>query len=365
MKREYYGNLDTIRCLAAFFVVAYHWLPASKTNPYLGEIGVDIFFVLSGFLITEILLRSKKQAEGDRSLRFKFLQSFYVKRALRIFPIYFIFVTFFFLLNDPALGFDWLYVFTYTTNFLLFFKRIWIHPISHTWSLSVEEQFYIIWPFLILFARKAWQIYLILSVIVVSWVFIAFASSGNPFFFMLPVSCMSTLGIGALLAYLKNSRENSFVWTKRYFLPATLVGILVFVLLSGSANFITRHIVLGTTAFAFIGYAVTSESRFFNKVFSNRITSYLGRISYGIYLYHVPTPWLVRNLNGTEDKIVLHIPKLLPVFHNGYVILLENLVVLLTLSTLSWYLVERPIKSAKKILPSYKIPALSLYKRPE
>src|ERR1700749_4021803 len=173
LKKQYYSNLDTLRFIAAFFVVGLHWLPFLNRHPF-GKAGVDIFFVLSGFLITEILFKSKQETADRPSLKIHAIKTFYVKRALRIFPIYYLVVILFFIWNQPPIGGDWVYLFTYTTNFLIYFKDHLIDPLSHLWSLAVEEQFYIVWPFFIFFINKKWYPHLIFIVLITSLLFVLF-----------------------------------------------------------------------------------------------------------------------------------------------------------------------------------------------
>ena len=107
-RKTYYKNLDTIRFIAAFFVIIYHWFPQKIGDFPLAKIGVDIFFVLSGFLITEILLNEKVKQKNKSTI----LIAFYIKRSIRIFPIYFLFLLFFYYYNYPDLGKNWIYFFT-------------------------------------------------------------------------------------------------------------------------------------------------------------------------------------------------------------------------------------------------------------
>ncbi|HLI94187.1 MAG TPA: acyltransferase [Puia sp.] len=362
-KKLYYTNLDTIRCFAAFFVVVYHWFPGKMTDSPLAKIGVDVFFVLSGFLISEILFKARDEAGDNPLLKGRAIGVFYMKRALRIFPIYYLLVSFFFWMNQPPLGGNWTYVFTYTTNFLIYWKQAWIYPLSHLWSLGVEEQFYIVWPFFIFFLPNKRLLQLIVFVLAVSVLFILIDEPRNPFFFVLPFSCMTTLGAGALLAYIKLRRGEAFRKFARYTLPVTVAAAASLVFWK-RFNFITLHLVVAVMAFSLIWYAITSRSRVFNTVFSNPVTSYLGKISYGIYLYHHPIPWLVRSLNGTETAVVRHLPVFLPAFRNGYAILAENLAVLLIVASLSWFLIEKPLNSLKARLGKRDQAGLSLAATP-
>src|SRR5687767_573593 len=150
-ERPYYTGLDGLRGLAILLILGYHnfsFVPVFKH----AWLGVDLFFALSGFLITDILLKSRKSEN--------YLRNFYARRVLRIFPLYYLSLFIFFaLLPDSMLlpessGYydankHWFWV--YLQNWLFIFKTP--DPttfLNHYWSLAVEEQFYIIWPFLLL-----------------------------------------------------------------------------------------------------------------------------------------------------------------------------------------------------------------------
>jgi peptidoglycan/LPS O-acetylase OafA/YrhL len=356
-KKEYYKNLDTVRCFAAISVIVYHWLPDLLGAFPLAKFGVDLFFVLSGFLITEILLRSKRRigasgpgtgslgagngTAGNRTIG-SVLKSFYIKRSLRIFPIYYLLIGLLFLCHVPAVVDNWPYLVTYTSNFHMFLTRKWMPPVSHLWSLAVEEQFYIVWPFLILLIRGKWLSFLIGGVILLSLAFVLLSPAKDEFFFMLPFTCISTLGAGALLAYIKNETAGILEKIGRWSLPAALASGIVFCIWYASFSFFIWHILIAFFSFCLIAYCITSSNRGFNRAFSNPVTSYLGKISYGLYLYHNPIPSLVRGANARIGRMLGHS------FEAGQgILLLESLVVLLAATGISWFFFEKPINSLK------------------
>ena len=146
--------LDGLRAVAILLVLLAHWsqthgFPATGAMVTLfrqGAIGVDIFFVLSGFLITVLLMRELDETQTVS------LREFYLRRGLRIMPAFATFVLVIFALT--SLGFvslhpgEWLSVLTYTVNWVSPEHRSW--EVGHLWSLSIEEHFYLIWPFLLL-----------------------------------------------------------------------------------------------------------------------------------------------------------------------------------------------------------------------
>ena len=153
--RQYYPALDGLRGLAILLVIFLHNF-GFMNYFFFGWLGVDLFFVLSGFLITDILLNSLGKPN--------FLKNFYLRRIFRIFPLYYL-VLVICLLIIPRIGSlhlntqyytenqGWLW--SYLQNWLFIFKEPYGDKILlHTWSLAVEEQFYLVWPLIILLIRK-------------------------------------------------------------------------------------------------------------------------------------------------------------------------------------------------------------------
>ena len=154
-KRPHYPALDGLRGLAILLVVFYHNFDFINYSVF-GWIGVDLFFVLSGYLITTILVSTVNSPN--------YLRNFFLKRVLRIFPLYYL-CLFIFLIIFPLVGLyqqemkfyidhQWWFWF-YLQNWLLSFRFPTVgNFLNHFWSLGVEEQFYLVWPFIILWLRK-------------------------------------------------------------------------------------------------------------------------------------------------------------------------------------------------------------------
>src|SRR6185369_11926154 len=155
-----------------FFVIADHWGPDFKehTIPYIfksifiqkGEFGVNMFFVLSGFLITSILLNEKVKNTGKQ--HFTIIKNFFVRRVLRIFPIYYLVILLCCLFGYQFVIDNIAYFVTYTSN-LLPYRSGQSNVLSHTWSLAVEEQFYIVWPWLIILINRKFIKYILWAAI--------------------------------------------------------------------------------------------------------------------------------------------------------------------------------------------------------
>jgi peptidoglycan/LPS O-acetylase OafA/YrhL len=157
---EHIPQLDLLRAIAVTLVIISHWLPGSHVlNRYTpnGMLGVVIFFVLSGYLITRILLSLRVKSRQGLLLKGKAVRNFYVRRALRIVPLYFAVLGIVTALDVGSFRENWAWHWTYLSNIYFYF-----HPgdISgyHIWTLSVEEQFYLVWPLIILFMPRRYLV---------------------------------------------------------------------------------------------------------------------------------------------------------------------------------------------------------------
>jgi len=154
-ENTYFPQLDGIRTLAVLMVIVSHWYRGSDLPLlyYGGAMGVGLFFVLSGFLITHILLGQQARfQEGGSEVKSAILKTFYIRRTLRIFPIYYLYVAALLMLGTGQAREIWAWLITYTYNFQLFLTNHWHSGyVEHLWSLAIEEQYYLIWPALLLF----------------------------------------------------------------------------------------------------------------------------------------------------------------------------------------------------------------------
>jgi peptidoglycan/LPS O-acetylase OafA/YrhL len=163
MSFQYFKALDGVRGIAILLVILFHYGLLGC-----GWIGVQLFFVLSGYLITSILLKERKTSLSN------YLKRFYWRRSLRIFPLYYLYLlvilgAYLSLKIPPAFADQWPYLFTYTYNVRHILPNYDGSPLLiHLWSLSVEEQFYLIWPALVfVFAARRFKPLLLGIVVVV------------------------------------------------------------------------------------------------------------------------------------------------------------------------------------------------------
>lgn len=330
-------QLDALRAIAAFGVILYHFLPefSSSKLPY-GWIGVDIFFVISGFLITAILLE-QKGVTGNNLLVIK---NFVIRRALRLFPIYYLLIFIFHLLQHFGNLWTWdagnsIYYYTYTTNILFFFEGMAGKQLNHVWTLSIEEQFYLFWPWIVVFVPNRAVILSLVFVILGSLIYKSVSGIEN--IRMLTFSHFDTLGGGALIAFLlKEKKESVLLFINRFKGIIILCGI--FILLASEwyllPEIIISSVVLVLAMSLVIGchYGFSGLS---GKIFSNSVLIYLGKISYGLYLFHKPVPYFLKLFLTPENS-------------NSYYFLLISVVITIVVAHLSYKIIESPFLALKK-----------------
>jgi peptidoglycan/LPS O-acetylase OafA/YrhL len=313
-KRIYFENLDVIRFISAFMIVIVHaygaWtgyygqigILSSGTYKELSaggkyvdtfihnfNIGVDIFFLLSGFLITYILLEEKKKYKNIS------IGNFIVRRSLRIWPLYF------FLIGITPFLVQW--VGANTPNYLanLFFlgnfdtirTEAWTYPFGHFWSICVEEHFYLIWPFIIYLVPKKHLISTIAIIIVSSILFRIYCvqTMAHPWFSLyLNTLCkVDVLVIGALGAYFYS--EKPFIFKLNRLVRVSLFALLILSLsIESMLNWDTMFLA-AFRKFFYLGFFILLLMDYnFNPTFKHllpkkSIIHYFGKISFGIYMY--------------------------------------------------------------------------------
>jgi len=353
--------LDGLRALAITGVLVSHFLP--RTNicrdvAHWGRLGVVLFFVLSGFLITSILLRAREET-GPVDFRetFGVLRRFYTRRFLRIFPIYYFSIAAL-ALFDGNMRKDIWWHFTYTSNFLMAYVNSVAVYAEHLWSLSVEEQFYLIWPWLVLFLprRLMPRLFWGLVIVAISYKFVGCVlGTGWVALSRLIYGNTDSLAIGGLLAFYRETGSSSrleytfLVKTGIRFALPCFIALQFFRYAAGEAAFRSESLYVGfndffaSIVFVALISSVTSNSKtFLTVLLSFKPVRYIGKVSYGIYLYHL---FLRHGIQVITDWF--HLP--LPPEGLSRFALYTALSVLV--AVVSWELVERPLNSMKKAHP--------------
>jgi len=349
IKHKY--GLDALRAIASLIVVFGHiegikasnkianWLPIIPS----GYLGVILFFVISGFLITSLLLQEEV---SNKSINIK---KFYLRRILRIWPLYYL------ILFISVILFDYRpeahTIFLYLTIFPNIARSLnydyWLVS-PQIWSIGVEEQFYLVWPWLIKFIKS--RLLAVLIIIAVGYTFLphvilyiinksSLANSNIPkiigkIYYTTKFNCMA---MGGIFAYLIHHNKK-IIQIIRHKYIATLLIFVPFVLWFFNINFFYFTAEVYAILFCFLIVNITHKKHYF---FDNKITFFLGKISYGIYMYHCIV-------------ILLLFKWLLPLFENkqdyyANILLYVSAIFFTVLTaTLSYYTIERYFLTLKR-----------------
>jgi peptidoglycan/LPS O-acetylase OafA/YrhL len=355
--RTYMPQLDGLRAFAVVLVIISHWFSKDHfLNRFTdnGALGVTLFFVLSGYLITAILLRNKESIERGSSLK-NALKTFYIRRSLRIFPIYYLLIILLLIFNVAAIQKSFSWHFFYLSNFYLWHIGQFPGSLSHFWSLAVEEQFYMFWPALIFLVPRSKLVVAFAGFILFATVFrVMFYSPPNHMGrFLMPAS-LDSFCIGGLLAY---GQQYGTSWYKKLdqnfssVILATTVIFIAYIVVDYKLNSPAKDYLLLGAYFLIIsvlfGLIIMRCSKGINNKFvgsflNNRFIIYLGKISYGLYLFHNFIPYFYN----------IPLPKFLSPA-SLYIVQIIRLVALIGLSSLSWLFIEKPILRLKERF-SYK-----------
>ena len=333
-------QLDAIRGLAVLVVFVHNTdiypslhLGLIKTN---GWMGVDLFFVLSGFLITGILLDTKR-TDG-------YFKNFYARRCLRIWPLYYSALLFMFVVlphvrpSQAEMVFSarsspwWAYPLC-RQNFIVPIPTMATGLLGVTWSLAVEEQFYLVWPLIVRLCSESQLRKIALGVICLS-PFLRFYLSLHKVVIYSNTFCrLDGLMAGAFLALI--IRSSRFLPSK-YLAGAWITVFVSATLALGLDALHLRWIVfsfVSLAAVAFVYLALFSKQRFLQAVLTNRLLVYIGTISYGIYVL---------------EKIPLDVIKALHLEKYPLAAFLFTALATFTLAALSWNFLEKPFLRLKR-----------------
>jgi peptidoglycan/LPS O-acetylase OafA/YrhL len=338
-KKRYFPNLNGIRCIAALLVVFHHLEQAKHAfgidNLYditiikhAGRLGVGLFFVLSGFLITYLLLEEKGRF-GDVDAK-----KFYLRRVFRIWPIYFLIIILSFfvfphidllyfpganekLAHDVAPRLALLLLVLPNYAFVLYDLPYWC---AQTWSIGVEEQFYYLWPWIIKYPKKSGRIVFLFLLVTVAVLLCGTylldktdeekISAITTFLGQFRIQTMALGGLCAYLVYTQKTKFLNIIFRKDIQVVVyTLLAILFF-----SGIHFTGFLELYALFFSFFVLNVSCNP---NTIISleNKVMSYLGKISYGLYIYHVFVIVFIINalriytpqITGTGYHVLLYI----------------------------------------------------------
>jgi len=306
---------------------------------HLGATGVRLFLVLSGYFITASLRRARDRMDVGELSAGKTIGAFYWRRFLRIGPAYFVFAAIALLLNLGAIRHNWPWVFTGTVNWMIAWKNQWPLTISHLWSICVQEQFYLLWPLLILLLPRRWMLSAIIAV--------AFAGIGfrigcvifsAPIIarWVLPFGSLDSLAAGAALGWCGGRLRASRGGWLLALLCLSMLTVAA-VLRNSDPTKLKSVLVEPLEAGAFVILVARTATGFDGNIarfLSNAGLVFAGRISYGLYIYHILVAMVFDRWLPSQMRFLITIPSLRLVVFG---------IVTLFIATLSWRLLEQPI----------------------
>jgi peptidoglycan/LPS O-acetylase OafA/YrhL len=281
--KVHYPTLDGLRGVAVLSVILYHVL---HFRP--GWMGVDLFFVLSGFLITSILIDTKKTTG--------YFRNFYIKRVLRIFPLYYgTLVIFFlpFLINhsDTIIGRALPY-FGYVQNISFTISGKWpvdsLSPLNHFWSLAIEEQFYIFFPLLIYFVRDRslpviCATLVLLTIACRCWFYFGLKNDIGCYVFTF---CRVD---GLLIGALANLYARNFKSLRIEYVVLLLVPVITIAIINMDFTnplYLTIGFTINALFFALLLLLGLSQNTYIARLLNNPVLRHFGKYSYGLYVFH-------------------------------------------------------------------------------
>jgi peptidoglycan/LPS O-acetylase OafA/YrhL len=330
-----YPQFDGLRAIAVALVAYHHWVYDHKVGAWyafhLGPFGVQIFFVLSGFLITGILRENAKSGDAGHLFR-----AFYARRALRIFPIYFLTIGLLSAFAIPPFPELFWWNALYAGNIYIFVHQAWMGLASHFWTLAMEEQFYLIWPAVIVVFASGFRYVALASIAIGAVVFIAmkwFAPAVD-FVFMLPIVGMDALAIGAVLST-KDEFARKVTLACWPFAVFWCVGQATGFIETGLINHyggIAASVVL-------VHGALTGWKGPLGWLLNRSWMQGIGKISYGIYVYHAFVAAIVARIMNV------------PFPGNMALQTIASAALTLLVAYVSWKLIEAPINGLKRYFP--------------
>jgi peptidoglycan/LPS O-acetylase OafA/YrhL len=289
-------GLDGLRAISILAVVVGHVIDTKNGPLFLGPLrhagnfGVRVFFVISGFLITTLLLKELSKT-GTISIL-----GFYKRRSFRILPAFLVYVAAIFALNSLGLvslkqG-DLIHSLTFTMNY--HHERDW--ALNHLWSLSVEQQFYLVWPLLILAAGFRASglacIGAVIATIAVRYYMVVHLGATDSQLTREFEAVVDAMAVGALIA-IYSDRLISLAWYQRLISSPLSLGLSAAVLIASWAIGVVHKpsfYIFGQTAanfaiFLLVHYTVYNSNSYWTKLMETRILSYIGLASFSIYLW--------------------------------------------------------------------------------
>ncbi len=350
---SYMPQLDSLRSLAIFGVLITHFLqpadPLRSQFPW-GWLGVRLFFVMSGFLVTGILIASRKKIDQEQRSPWKTIQNFYLRRCLRLFPIYYLYLALALIIHPEVRSTIVAFIF-YVQNFLFAAQPDTFNIMSHLWTLAIEAQFYLVLPWFVIFLPKRWLMPILLAMALSSPVLrlgaTVYGFTPHQTNMMLPAH-FDTLCLGGLLSALTAASRSGRLLAQKLLSIGLWVGtpLLLAFLIGGmfKVDYEILAVFAETGAGLFFVWLIGRASQGFKGalgfVLNQKFLIYGGKISYGLYIFHFEMPELFQNyfLSGLNLTAIDNSRIIFPVYTIAAVLI----------AVTSWELIEKPLNQRKR-----------------
>ena len=311
-KIDYRKDIDGLRSISVLFVIFYHLYPNIFNG---GFLGVDIFFVISGYVITQSLYNSEKKDF------FSYIKNFYARRILRIYPLLvlvslvtILLTLIFFSYSD----FDFIFYSFITSIFGIsnlyyiktgrdYFLDEIDNPFLHTWSLGVEEQFYLVYPIILFVLLKKFPLenlkflFIFLTLIIISKFFSLSQRNNEILSFYFPLTRFWELLSGCLLFFIYKNYKKRILTVKYKDLTVAVALLIIFILLFTAKN-LNLSISLIIVVLCVATLILLSNFSLIKIILNNFYVSYVGKISFGLYLWHYPILYFIK---GRDEHHIL------------------------------------------------------------
>ena len=347
----YMPQLDGVRGLAIIAVILWHFDSWSSHYVAWGPIGVRLFFVLGAFLVTGGLLRARDAVAAGKQTAGAAAKTFFTSRAIRIIPAYYLAILVGLAFGLPSVREPLVWHLLFATNLYIGVSQTIPLETAHFWFLGAQEQFYLVWPFMVLLLpRRALfpTAIVLIALALAARIAIVLGAANMFWYFASPFSNLDAIGLGALIALLRHDGNDQVL--ARLVAPGTGWIALVLFVIGGIVTQFLYGTVAGTLcdlalslSFAWL---VVGAARGFGGIgrtlLDSRPLHDTGVISYGLYIIH---PFMPAALAGLAAAIGIGWPK-------GYPGLVLAAAAAFTLAALSWHFIEKPIVALKSRKPA-------------
>ncbi len=328
-------------------VVVHHFIPGGWIAG--ADAGVKLFFTLSGFLISGLLVQSRLAVAGGRESFRAAIGRFYTRRFVWFFPLYYAVVGVALVIALPPARQIAGWLLTYTLNIHMARQGWFEQNFAHFWSLAVEEQFYLVWPWIVLAAPNrllplsAVAMTLAAPLYRASYVLSGYQNMTGLSSYISTWSCLDALGCGALLAFAQRAIPATVLdrWLYRRVLPIAFAAAIFLKtpLATGAASLIAFPVAQAVVFCAVIRAAAVGLRGPVGAVLDAAPIVYAGRISYGIYVYH---PLVMRAADAAAGRWWPSVA------HAHAIAAVVATFATLAIAALSWTFFERPLNNLKR-----------------